>query len=58
MPPRWGVTPSPVGWGVGGYLAGSSDELSQTFGVLSPLPLTIRFPAGLKRTLLTYLSVL
>ena len=37
-----------VGWG---YLDVASDEMSQTFSVLSPLPLTIRFPSGLKLTL-------
>ena len=31
----------------------ASDEMSQTFTVLSSLPLTIRFPSGLKLTLLT-----
>ena len=31
----------------------SSDEMSQTFSVLSLLPLTIRFPSGLKLTLKT-----
>jgi len=36
-----------------GYLDVSSDEMSQTFSVLSPLPLTIRFPSGLKLTLVT-----
>jgi len=30
-----------------GYLDVSSDEMSQTFSVLSKLPLTIRFPSGL-----------
>jgi hypothetical protein len=30
-----------------GYLDLSSDEMSQIFTVLSPLPLTIRFPSGL-----------
>ena len=36
-----------------GYLAASSDERSQIFSVLSKLPLTIRFPLGLKLTLVT-----
>ena len=36
-----------------GYLDVSSDEMSQIFSVLSWLPLTIRFPSGLKLTLLT-----
>jgi hypothetical protein len=36
-----------------GYLDVSSDEMSQTFSVLSWLPLTIRFPLGLKLTLVT-----
>jgi len=31
----------------------SSDEMSQTFSVVSALPLTIRFPSGLKVTLVT-----
>jgi hypothetical protein len=31
----------------------SSDEMSQTFTVRSSLPLTIRFPSGLKLTLQT-----
>jgi hypothetical protein len=35
------------------HLDVSSDEMSQTFSVLSPLPLTIRFPSELKLTLLT-----
>jgi len=34
-----------------GYLGLSSDEMSQTLTVLSPLPLTIRFVSGLKLTL-------
>ena len=34
-----------------GYLDVSSDEMSQTFTVLSLLPQTIRFPSGLKLTL-------
>ena len=40
-------------WRDDGYLDVSSDEMSQTFSVLLPLPLTIRFPSGLKLTLLT-----
>ncbi len=35
------------------YLDVSSDEMSQTFSELSLLPLTIRFPSGLKLTLVT-----
>jgi len=34
----------------------SSEEMSQTFSVLSLLPLTIRFPSGLKLTLVTPLE--
>ena len=34
-----------------GYLDVASDEMSQTFTVSSELPLTIRFPSGLKLTL-------
>ena len=50
------TTPPGVGrwdWRDDGYLDVSSDEMSQTFSVLLPLPLTIRFPSGLKLTLLT-----
>ena len=36
-----------------GYLDVASDEMSQIFTVSSPLPLTIRFPSGLKLTLKT-----
>ena len=36
-----------------GYGDVASDEMSQTFTVLSSLPLTIRFPPGVKLTLVT-----
>ena len=36
-----------------GYLDVSSDEMSQILIVLLALPLTIRFPSGLKLTLVT-----
>ena len=36
-----------------GYGDVASDEMSQIFTVLSPLPLTIRLPSGLKLTLQT-----
>ena len=43
-----------IAWAVVvGYLDVSSDEMSQTFTVLSQLPLATRFPSGLKLTLLT-----
>jgi hypothetical protein len=36
-----------------GYLDVANDEMSQTLIVLLALPLTIRFPSGLKLTLMT-----
>ena len=53
------TTPPGVGrwdWRDDGYLDVSSDEMSQTFTVLSKLPLTIHFPSGLKLTLRTGLE--
>ena len=47
MPPPLARGGTPViAWAGGGYLDVASDEMSQTFTVVSQLPLTIRFPSG------------